>query len=807
MKQSQGKDKGTGVPIGNKRPSRLRQIATMDFFQLHLVAAMLLGITAISGVSTYFDVLAHKHVLRNELERRTEWFGAGIQPQLEQQLAAGAANWGEVLRGLRSLPDQPALALFDSRRDLLGTAGEMPALASLPANLLERAIGTGREMDAFVHIQDNQDAPRLWLEEVMPVRAGTQKSATLVMLANADSIRAESMQIWKRSFLRIAAMVLLIFAVTLAMVRWFLHRPLKRTAEWLRRLRHGEAGAGEGVKEFGCLAPLAEEMSSLAGHLRKARAAAETEARLRNRGERVWTAERLAAQVRDCLGDGRLYVMSNREPYMHIRQGGETRCIVPPSGLVTALEPILQSCDGTWIAHGSGSEDSLYVDEYARLRVPPDDERYTLRRVWLTPEEESGYYEGFSNEGLWPLCHIAHTRPVFRAGDWQHYRDVNRRFADVLLEEMRETEHPVVFVQDYHFALVPAMIQEARPDARVAIFWHIPWPNPEAFGICPWQAVLLDGLLGADLIGFHLQSHCNNFMDTVDRVLEAKTDRENFSIRRHGHLSGVRPYPISVAWDQAAAAVERRRTANRGTQDGHDGVALTNRELGLRREWGIDDGFLVLGVDRMDYTKGIPERLLAFERLLEEHPWYKEQIVFVQIAAPSRTRIPAYARLGTEVQKLVERINQRYQTTRWKPVILIERSCSREEVRRYYHAADLCLVTPLHDGMNLVAKEFLEARRDGDGMLVLSRFAGAAQELEDALLVNPYDIVEVSEAIHSGLQMQRSERRLRMGRMRQQVKEHNVYRWAAEILTDLCAVRISEEAAEPVRGGMELEPA
>jgi trehalose 6-phosphate synthase len=396
---------------------------------------------------------------------------------------------------------------------------------------------------------------------------------------------------------------------------------------------------------------------------------------------------------------------------------------------------------------------------------------------------------------------------VFRLSDWQYYREVNRRFADVLLEEMRETERPVVFVQDYHFALIPAMIQEARPEARVAIFWHIPWPNPEAFGICPWQVELLDGLLGADLIGFHLQSHCNNFMDTVDRVLEAKTDRENFSIRRRGHLTAVRPYPISVAWDHITSAAQRRRAGDGAAQDGHDAVASTNRDLDLRRELGIGGSYLVLGVDRMDYTKGIPERLLAFERLLEEHPWYKEQIVFVQIAAPSRTRIRAYARLGAEVEELAGQINRRHQTAQWKPVILIERQCGRDEVRRYYHAADLCLVTPLHDGMNLVAKEFLEARADGDGMLVLSRFAGAAQELEDALLVNPYDIVEVSEAIHAGLQMDRGERRLRMGRMRQHVKEHNVYRWASEILTDLCAVRISEEAVEAVRSRTELEPA
>jgi trehalose 6-phosphate synthase len=498
---------------------------------------------------------------------------------------------------------------------------------------------------------------------------------------------------------------------------------------------------------------------------------------------------------------------------MHVKGGNGTECIVPPSGLVTAIEPILQACDGTWIAHGSGSEDAGFVDSHDRLRVPPDDMRYTLRRVWLSPEEEAGYYEGFSNEGLWPLCHIAHTRPIFRASDWTYYQSVNKKFGEVLVEEMRDTEHPVIFVQDYHFALLPQIIKHARPDARVAIFWHIPWPTAEAFAICPWQAELVDGIVSADVIGFHLQSHCNNFLATVDRVLESRTDWEHFSIRRKGHHSAVRPYPISVAWDEhnvdTAGIQETKQTAiaENKTNGSNGSIGYAGNEdilkvseirpmVGaspLHRELGIEGMHLLLGVDRLDYTKGIVERLLAIENLLEEHPWYMEQFVFVQIASPSRTRILSYANLRIQVEETVERINRRFQTSQWKPVILIQRQCSHEEIARYYRAADLCLVTSLHDGMNLVAKEYLAARNDCDGVLVLSRFAGAAQELGDALLVNPYDIVQVSEAIHTGLQMSREERRLRMERMRQQVREHNVYRWASNILTDLCAVRLDDE--------------
>jgi trehalose 6-phosphate synthase len=489
-------------------------------------------------------------------------------------------------------------------------------------------------------------------------------------------------------------------------------------------------------------------------------------------------------------------VVSNREPYIHVRRGRETVCEVPPSGLVTALEPVLCACDGVWIAHGSGNEDPQNVDKFDRLRVPPDDPRYSLRRVWLSSEEESGYYDGFSNEGLWPLCHIAHTRPIFRASDWESYQRVNEKFAAAVLDEMASSAEPIVFVQDYHLALVPRLVKAARPDARVAIFWHIPWPNPEAFGICPWQQELLEGLLGADLIGFHIPMHCHNFLSTVDRVLESRTDREHLTTSRHGHISTVRPYPISVAMDgfglgeigpkrpslDAAARVAAARERTRDAK---------------MQEFGVHCEQLVLGVDRMDYTKGIVERLQAIERLLETHPWYLERLTMVQIAAPSRTRVPSYIDLRRRVEETVERINERFQTMRWRPIVLIVRQCNHKEVNSWYRVADLCLVTSLHDGMNLVAKEYLAARGDEDGVLVLSKFTGAANELSDALLVNPYDVDGVAEAIHQGFEMDQGERHVRMQRMRRQVMEHNVYRWAARILGDLSELRIEvHEAGE-----------
>ena len=793
----------------------------MHFFRLRLVAALLVGITLISVGSTYFDVLAHKHSLRSDLARRTQWFGAGLQPQIEQQMATGQPDTlPSKLQRLRQYPDQPSLAVYDTNGKLLASTGDILALKSLPANFLKRPLSEGKEYALIVKAPDpgsagTEDAGRritqsntpaeLWYADAIPLHDGQQTVGALVMLANADYIRIEGMQVWRRSFLNIVALVILVVVVTLLMVRWFLQQPVTRAAEWLWRLRQGNAEVGEGAKEFGYLIPLANEVTSLAENLTRARAAAEAEARLRDAAEHVWTAHRLAVHVRERLGNGKLFVVSNREPYMHVRQGSGVECVVPPSGVVTALEPVLQACEGTWVAHGSGSEDASFVDAHDRLRVPPEDPRYTLRRVWLSPEEESGYYEGFSNEGLWPLCHIAHTRPIFRASDWNYYQRVNAKFADVLIEEMQDTEHPVVFVQDYHFALLPQMIKKARPDARVGIFWHIPWPNAESFGICPWQAELVDGLLGADVIGFHIQSHCNNFLETVDRALEARTDWEQFSIRRSGHLSLVRPFPISVAWDEHSLEGDRyleKRFGSAGLASIHreglrdqfgDLEPLERTRSELHRELGIEGMQLMVGVDRMDYTKGIVERLLAIEHLLEEHPWYLEKVVFVQIAAPSRTRIPSYAGLRIQVQETVARINRRYETSTWKPVILIERQCSHQEVAKFYQAADICIVTSLHDGMNLVAKEYLAARQDCDGVLVLSRFAGAAQELRDALLVNPYDVQQVTEAIRTGLEMSHGERRLRMERMRLQVKEHNVYRWASNVLTDVCAVRIEDE--------------
>jgi trehalose 6-phosphate synthase len=749
----------------------------MKFFRMRLILALVVGITLVSVALTYFEVLAHKHAQRLELVRRVTLLNKSLQPEMEKTVAGGQT--GEIAAEAARLHSQTqalGLAVYDTQGGLVTESGPAGLFGALPRGPLDKAIKQGLDSSAFGHLNDEQ-----WLEEAIPLHVDGHMAGALVILEDAGSIRAESARVWRQSFWRIAAFVLLILCVTLLMVHWFLMRPMMRMAERLRRLRMGQADdlADESLAEMSLFTPLAREVESISESLIEARAAAETEARLRDAGEHQWTAERLAVHIRERFGSSRIFVLSNREPYMHVLQGRETVCMVPPSGLVTAIEPVLRACDGVWVAHGSGSADALNVDEFDRLRVPPDDPRYSLRRVWLSSEEESGYYDGFSNEGLWPLCHIAHTRPIFRASDWECYQRVNEKFATALLGEMEGSANPIVFVQDYHFALVPRLIKAARPAARVAIFWHIPWPNPEAFGICPWQARLLEGLLGADLIGFHIPLHCNNFLSTVDRVLESRTDREHMTARRDGHTSSVRAYPVSVAFD---GSKPERRTPR-----------LSREEL--LKKFGLHCETLIVGVDRMDYTKGIVERLMAVEKVLEEHPFYLERLTMVQIAAPSRSRIPSYVNLRRQVEETVERINQRYQTTLWKPILLIERQCSHADVDLWYRAAAVCLVTSLHDGMNLVAKEYVAARDDEDGVLVLSKFTGAATELLEALVVNPYDTEGVAEAIHQGLEMNRGERLMRMQRMRRHVMDHNIYRWAASILGDLHELRLESPAA------------
>ena len=494
----------------------------------------------------------------------------------------------------------------------------------------------------------------------------------------------------------------------------------------------------------------------------------------------MWNKQALQDLIEDRLHDHRFLVVSNREPYQHRVADGRIECIPPASGMVSALEPIMRATNGVWIAHGSGNADRLTVDSRGYVSVPPEDPSYTLRRVWLTKEQENGYYNGLSNAGLWPLCSQAFTRPEFDPRHWPVYRQVNELFAEAVLREAGD-EPAFVFIQDYHFALLPRMIKERNPNLIVAQFWHIPWPNPEVFQVFPWKEELLDGLLGNDLLGFHLRYHCQNFLDTVDRTIEGRVDYEHFQATRGGKTTVVRPFPVSIDFDLHAATAAS---------------PLVDREVDRwRQQLRLgDEQVLGIGIDRIDYTKGITERLRALDHFLEEHPEFREQLVFVQIGVPNRTHVRQYQILDQEIDTLVEDINRKWSTYSWQPVTYLKRRHSQVQMMALHRLARFCLVTSLDDGMNLVAKEFVTSRCDEDGVLVLSRFTGSARELNSAILVNPFAVEELAGAIHQALEMPEEERRKRMQKMRSVVEENNIYRWAGKILSALLKFELAETA-------------
>ncbi len=535
---------------------------------------------------------------------------------------------------------------------------------------------------------------------------------------------------------------------------------------WTTELERALSDGGETATEF---QPLLRDLRSLLDNVGM---------RDRESGvARPWDSHRLRSTLTKHLQGERVIILANREPYVHERTSDGIRVMHPASGLVTALEPVMRACSGVWVAHGGGSADRETVDAQGRLRVPPGEESYWLRRVWLTEEEENGYYYGFSNEGLWPLCHVAHTRPIFRAEDWQRYVEVNQKFADAVCEEV-DSNDPIVLVQDYHFALAPRMIRKRLPRATILTFWHIPWPNPERIGICPYNEEIIRGLLGSSIIGFHTQQHCNNFMDSVDTYMESRIDRETNAVVQAPHRTLVRPYPISIEWPvhwlEHLPPPSECRTSVR-------------QDLGLP-----PDALLGVGIDRLDYTKGIEERLSAVDELLTHHPEFRGRFTFAQLAAPSRTKINHYRELAERVDALAARVNAKWSVGDYKPIILLRSHYEPPTVFRYYRAADLCYVSSLHDGMNLVAKEFVAAREDELGVLVLSQFTGAARDLTEALIVNPYDLREASGALAAALRMPPAEQRERMRSMRRFVSQFNVYRWAGRMLVDASELRRRE---------------
>jgi trehalose 6-phosphate synthase len=620
------------------------------------------------------------------------------------------------------------------------------------------------------HLLRSGQGPLLVSVHPLPVKAAP--GGRLVVVHDMSFVERRSAETRKYLFYFFLGLgfIVSLITVVVAQLSW------RGWVQGLRALLRGEGLFRPAEKsERAELRPIASDLRALIHDL-------EAEHRSRDDQQMPWTPDTLRGILRRDLRGQEVIVVSNREPYIHVRQGDAIVVRRPASGLVTALEPVMRACSGTWIAHGSGSADREVVDDRDRVGVPRDNPAYQLRRVWLTPEQEAGYYYGFANEGLWPLCHIAHVRPTFRTADWEQYVNVNRLFARAVVQESK-SDDPIVLVQDYHFALLPRMIQEELSAATIITFWHIPWPNPEAFGICPWREELLDGLLGSSILGFHTQFHCNNFVDTVDRLLEARVDRETFTVSYRGKLTAVQRYPISVEWPPAPELLDK---------------PVERCRLDVRERHRLPpDHALGVGIDRLDYTKGIEERFRAVERLLELRPEWVGRFTFIQVAAPTRASIEQYQDYAARVRTMAARINARFPDAAAPPILLQVEHQEPLDVYEYYRAADLCMVSSLHDGMNLVAKEFVSARNDDRGVLILSQFTGAARELPEAIIVNPYDTEQCATALHLALEMPVREQRARMRLMRGLVQEFNVFRWAGRMLMDASGMRRRRRLTAP----------
>ena len=729
-------------------------------FTVRLVAAIWLAALAVIGAFAYLQIVEERERLTQDLERRAALLGEGLKEAAEPALARGSVPAIERLLKKFGRRDQ-GIAIYDKVAARIAATPDVAPL--LPTSLPEvtEALSTGAVQKGFSTLGGK--AVYLYAS---PLMRDDKPAGAVAVFLDASYIVAAEWERWRYNAVRFLVLGGVLSLTAWLLVRFSITRPMAKMAHWTKTLRRGHSIAPADLDDSELFGPMAREVTVLARSLHRAQAAAEEEATLRLVGETLWTEERLKQFVKLRLGDSPLFVVSNREPIRHVWKEGTIETQIPASGLVTAMDPVMRACGGVWLAHGSGDADAEMADARGRLRVPADDPRYSLRRVWLTKEEEAGYYYGFSNEGLWPLCHIVHTRPQFRPEDWAHYMAVNEKFAAAVLEEIAGVESPMVLIQDYHFALLPRLIKRERPDARTAIFWHIPWPNFESFSICPWQDEVLLGMLGADLIGFHTQYYCNNFLETVERGIEARIDWQHFSVTRGQHTTYVKPFPISVAPEFVEDPPEVSRAA-------------------LLERLGIEARFVGVGVERLDYTKGLPERFRALGRFFERYPDFREEVVFIQLAAPSRSTIQRYQQLEAEVDEVIRDINERFGTRRWQPIVYLKRHHDHHDIWPFYRHADFCMVTSLHDGMNLVAKEFVSVRDDDDGVLILSQFAGASWEMRDALLVNPYDLDGMAEAVRLALEMAPDERRARMGRMRLAVREHNIYRWAGLLLSEL----------------------
>jgi trehalose 6-phosphate synthase/phosphatase len=458
---------------------------------------------------------------------------------------------------------------------------------------------------------------------------------------------------------------------------------------------------------------------------------------------------------------GRLIVMSNRAPIRIIREGREERLEPTVGGVGTTFLRLLERNGGLWIAWSGGQKIP------APKLMPPGDPRFKIYFAPLGEQDISEYYHGMCNRGLWPLMHFMTPNCHFSTQHWNRYVRVNETFARIAAEQAQAGD--LLWVQDFHLALVPRLVRKHRHDLPIGIFWHVPFPPEQLMRILPWREEFLEGMLGADVIGFHTASYATHFLNCCNRILHLEVDHKTGQIEAGGRMVTATAFPLGIPADFFSDLAASPRV-----------VARAQR---IRRSLGTQ--VMVLGVDRLDYTKGILERLRGFERFLEQNPGWHRRVTLVLIAVPSRTKVTDYANLKRQLDEQVGYVVGRFSSEGWVPLRYLYTQFGAEELVAYYRAADVALLTPLRDGMNLVAKEFVASHLADDGVLILSEFAGAAEELTEALLVNPYNSDEIAERLRQAVEMDPSEKAARLRAMRQKVHAHDLERWSENFLAAL----------------------
>ncbi len=729
-------------------------------FLIIFIVGLIVAVFTINQINNETDRL------QNDMIYRSTLLAKSLKESVEPNFTYKSQSYLQYI--VDKFTDQErfaGLGVFDNKDKAIAFSSLIPNATASAQPIVSTAMDSDQADGEFT----NFGTRRVYALAV-PLHNNSNVVGALLVVQNAGYIDSQVNAIWKNNIMRFFVLASLISIAVLFIIRWIIYEPIKSLVDSLRMIRYGNTQLNsKGLNNF-FLRPLRREITNIQQSLIQARLEASEEAKVNlEKLDSPWTGERLRQFVKDTLKDREIIVVSDSEPYVHTKQGGTIKYYVPASGLVTAIEPVMQSTGGTWIAQATGDADKLVVDKNDEIQVPPENPKYTLKRVWLTKEEEEGYYKGFAKEGLWPLLHMTHTRPIFRKENWTEYKKVNGKFAQVILSKIKGLNSPVILVQDFHFSLLPRMIKNSRPDALVGMFWHIPWINAETFSICPWKKEILDGMLGADLIGFQTQLHCNNFIESVGKELECLIDFEQNTISRNQHTSVIKPFPISVAFSNSSeqkSSTEEERLEKKK----------------ILNDLGVKTKYIGVGVDRLDYTKGVLERIKAIEIFLTKYPSYQGEFTFIQISAPAKSKIKKYQEFAEQVENEIERVNNSFKKGGWKPIIFLKKNQTHEEISRYYKLANFCLVTSLHDGMNLVSKEFIAAKSDQRGVLILSQFAGSARELKEALIINPYNGEETAETIHAALTMSPNEQVKRMKKLRGRVRANNIYRWMADYI-------------------------